>query len=448
MLRKIVTIASLICAAAAAEAADAARVVFVAGDARVAGRAVELDATVREGDEISTGADGYIYLKTVDNGFLILRPSSRARIASYQIDQNNPSNNRIKLELLNGVARNISGEAVKQSRQNFRFNTPVAAIGVRGTDFTVYTDQETSRVAVISGGVVVAGFSGACGPEGAGPCEGSASRELFANQAGQLLQVRKGQAAPQLLSNPLASPDTVSPPRSDEPAGKTVNVGSLTLAVSDVSLDPHKNAQLIDQINRAAPSSPGLPSSPGPLPDNSSTTTPGVAEPQRQVVWGRWQQVLDRRADFALSEVMDGSRFLVALNSYFAILRSKSEEWRRPEVSEMAFALKQSEAYVQNDVTRQITPATVENGKLQVNFANSRFNTSFDLLTQQQERFKLQAQGIVSQDGYLQGQSQFVAPTNANVQGILGADSKTAAYIFNSRLDAERQAFGITSWEK
>lgn len=445
MLRKIVTIASLICATAAAEAADAARVVFVAGDARVAGRAVALDAMVQEGDEIATGADGYIYLKTIDNGFLILRPSSRARIASYQIDRNNPSNNRIKLELLNGVARNISGEAVKQSRQNFRFNTPVAAIGVRGTDFTVYTDQDTSRVAVISGGVVVAGFSGACGPEGAGPCEGNASRELFANQVGQLLQVRKGQAAPQLLSNPLASPDTVSPPRNDEPAGKTVNVGSLTLAVSDVSLDPHKNAQLIDRLNQAAPVSPVLP---GPQPETPSTIPPGGSQPQREVVWGRWQQVLDKPADFALSDVMDGSRLLVALNSYFAVLRSKSEEWRRPEVSEMAFALKQSEAYVQNDATRQILPATVENGKLQVNFASSRFNTSFDLLTQQQERFKLQAQGIVSQDGYLHGQSQFVAPTNVNVQGILGADSKSAAYIFNSRLDADRQAFGITSWEK
>jgi hypothetical protein len=122
---------------------------------------------------LSTGGDGFIYIKTVDNGLFILRPATQARIAAYHVDAKNPANTHVKFELLSGVARSKSGDAVKQARQNFRFNTPVAAIGVRGTDFTVFTDNDTSRVAVISGGVVVSGFSGACRPEGAGPCEGA-----------------------------------------------------------------------------------------------------------------------------------------------------------------------------------------------------------------------------------------------------------------------------------
>ena len=192
--------------ASLAYADEAGRIVFVAGKAEIGGQPVALNAAVSEGAELSTGADGYMYLKTVDNGFFILRPNSRARIVNYHVDQKDPSNTHIKLELLNGVARSISGDAVKQARQNFRFNTPVAAIGVRGTDFTVYTTQETSRVAVISGGVIVSGFGGACAPQGSGPCEGGTSVELFARQRDQLVQISKGQTKPQLLQNNGASP--------------------------------------------------------------------------------------------------------------------------------------------------------------------------------------------------------------------------------------------------
>ncbi len=103
------------------------------------------------------------------------------------------------------------GQAVPQARQNFRFNTPVAAIGVRGTDFTVFTDQQSSRVTFVSGGVIVSGFVGACGPAGAGPCEGGNSRELFAAQVGQLLLVRHDQPVSQLLRSDGIAPDLTAP---------------------------------------------------------------------------------------------------------------------------------------------------------------------------------------------------------------------------------------------
>src|SRR6202008_1200156 len=103
---------------------------------------------VQEGDELVTGADGYIYVKTVDSGFLVLRPNSRARIVTYRIDAANPANSQVKFELLKGVARSITGQGIKQARQNFRFNTPVAAIGVRGTGFVVRTNEQTSFVTV------------------------------------------------------------------------------------------------------------------------------------------------------------------------------------------------------------------------------------------------------------------------------------------------------------
>jgi hypothetical protein len=142
MLQKFALVAGLLWSVAdIAAAAEAGRVVFVTGQAQVGARAAVQDVAVQEGDQITTGADGYIYVKTVDNGFLILRPNSKARVVAYAIDKADPSKTQVKLELQQGVARAISGQGVQQAKQNFRFNTPVAAIGVRGTDFTVYTDQ-------------------------------------------------------------------------------------------------------------------------------------------------------------------------------------------------------------------------------------------------------------------------------------------------------------------
>jgi len=433
---------------ALAQAGEAARIVFTAGDTHVGGKPAALGNTVQEGDEVATGADGYIYLKTVDNGFLILRPSSRARIVAYHVDQNNPANTRVKLELLNGVARSISGEAVKQARQNFRFNTPVAAIGVRGTDFTVYTDQETSRVAVISGGIVVSGFSSACGPEGSGPCEGKTSRELFANQAGLLLQVRKGMAAPQLLPLSGNSPDMAAPPRNDEPSGKTSSapsVGSI-LAGADISLDPHKNAGLIARITAAAPSTPQMPS---PVVIAEVGGGQPVVQPQRQIIWGRWQAIADNAANLDINNAINNKAQLLALNTYYAVLRSQGADWQMPATGNVGFALKQSDAIIVDESTRKISAARLENGKLNVDFATARFSTSFDLVSQQNQRSTFQAQGDVLRDGKLLGDNQLKLPTNMAVQGVMGgANGGEAAYIFQGRIDNQRLGTGITYWAK
>ena len=51
------------------------------------------------------------------------------------IDEANPSDSQVKLNLIEGTARAVSGEAAKAAKERFRLNTPIAAIGVRGTDY-------------------------------------------------------------------------------------------------------------------------------------------------------------------------------------------------------------------------------------------------------------------------------------------------------------------------
>jgi hypothetical protein len=425
MFRQLLTAAALLLAAGLANAGEAARIVFVAGKVEVAGAQLALGGAVQEGADIVTGPDGYVYLKTIDDGFLILRPNSRARIVAYHIDPKQPANTRIKLELASGVARAISGEGAKQAKQNFRFNTPVAAIGVRGTDFTVYTDQETSRVAVISGGVVVSGFTGSCGPEGSGPCEGSTSRELFARQSGQVLQVTKGQAAPQFMPASSNSPDMVAPPRGDEPANKTSSVTVGTPLAASLDLDPQKTATLQNAV-QAQPQ-------------------PVQPEAPRTIHWGRWQTVLDQAANIDISKLRGEGARLIALGDQLALLRTQAGEWQIPNTGVLNFGLRESAAYI-NEEGRGLYTAKVENGRLQVDFGKQSFTTGFDLVNQT-ERFKLQAEGGVTKDGLLLGNSQLLAPTNMAVNGVVSPDG-TAGYLFQSRIDATRVATGATYWAK
>jgi hypothetical protein len=426
-----------------AYAGEAGRIVFASGSVLSGTHPVAVGEAVEEGAELATGRDGYLYMKTVDDGLLVLRPSSRARIVYYHIDKD-PAKTRVKLELLSGVARTVSGSGVKLARQNFRFNTPVAAIGVRGTDFTVFTDQETSNVTVLTGAVVVSGFADACQPGGAGPCEHPSSRELSAGQAGQMLQVRRGQAVPKLLSGTGVAPDSVTPPRPDEPVAKGGPV-----PVSEPSLDPQKTDVLLQgalAVKQTASVTPSTPAPPLVAPGDQTVNVPAATPPASQLVWGRWAAVANSPANIDLVKLSDEGARNVALNSYYAVYRTKGTDWVAPQQGTAGFALAQSEAFVMTDATKAVAAASLQNGYLNVDFGKGTFATGFDLLTGS-ETFKLQSQGYVGNTGELSGNLQFLRPTNMAVSGTLGPNNN-AAYIFSSRLDDKRTANGVTYWTK
>lgn len=487
MLRQISVLLGLsagLLAGSAAFAAEAGKLVFVTGQVTVAGTAAKQDRAVQEGDELVTGADGYVYVKTVDSGFLILRPNSKARITAYHIDPANPANTRVKFELLGGVARSISGQGVKAARQNFRFNTPVAAIGVRGTDFIVYTDQQTSRVAVVSGGIVVSNFSGACGPEGGGPCEGNTSRELFAGQAGMLLQVRRGEHAPQLLrGGPALSPDQAAPPRQDEPSGKPA--GAVTSPTMLPGADPVPNLE----VQKAAALSGGKPTSaqnndtgsikppvdvvvnpeptPTPTPVPEPVVPPVVApEPQPPVVvippapvepppplfqggpevmWGRYKAIAGQPADKEFTTKLSGGEYGAALSigTAYQIARLKNTAFVMPRDGSASFTLYASEASLQV-LGKEPVPASVKDAQLSINFETRRFDTGMTVYNESNS-VTFTGKGDILMNGTLI--SDMLGTTS--IRGyVAGAKAGEAAYLFkavgNPRLTAE----GAASWRR
>ncbi|MBB3118058.1 FecR family protein [Pseudoduganella violacea] len=447
MMKQLAFTVGLVLAAQAVQAEEAGKIIFVAGSAQVAGQPAALGTMVQEGQLLSTGNDGYLYVKTVDNGLFILRPKTQARIATYHVDKANPANTMVKLELISGVARSQSGEAVKLARQNFRFNTPVAAIGVRGTDFTVFTDQNTSRVAVISGRVTVSGFDGACRPEGAGPCEGQTARELAAAQKGVLLQIQRGQAAPQLMQgNSLLAPDVVAPPRGDEPVGKNGTGGTA----GEPNLDAKKNVSLQEKAAQqpAVKNEPNAGGNVPPLvvrPDPDPVPVVPVVPPPpvREVSWGRWNTVLNMPANSGLSK--DGAE-RIALGDDFVLFRSRSgSQFIAPERGSIGMVIASSEAYVR-DIYTGPQAATLENGQLLFNFDKRSFTTSFDLVTGDETR-KMASEGGVNSTGDFFGQNRYSPNSNMTVTGAM-TDLNGATYLFKSSLDAKRSAGGVVVWKK
>ncbi|MCF8160598.1 MAG: FecR family protein [Polaromonas sp.] len=397
-----------------ANAAEVGKIVQAMGEAYVAGAPARVGDSFQEGATLKTGANGYLYIKTTDNGFFILRPNTTARVPTYQVDASQPQLSRFKIELTSGVLRSISGQAVKQARQNYRLNTPLAAIGVRGTDFTVYTTDQVTRVAVTSGGVVVSGYGAGCAADGQGPCETEGRQELFANQPGQILQVVPGSMAPQRLRDATLAPDAVAPARADEP------VARLNASPAAADLTPLKNSTLA-----------------------LITATP---EPPPALVWGRWQALAAQGADFSLPQAMANGR-LVALSSYFALLSGPTAGWRQPQEATANFTLQAAQAQVLNPATGQGVLASLDNATLSLDFANNRFATSFELVTPDL-RVAQRAQGNVAPDGTF-GNARPNLGSNMTVTGVLSnTTSLQAGYLFQSRLDATRLASGVTYWTK
>ncbi len=142
------------------------------------GTAATSDGTVRalahgyavySGDTVSTGPATILGLKFSDGGLVVLRPGSRFRIADFQDTHNNlaswntaasaapaaampdDSNSRAFFELLKGGFRAVSGGIGKAHHQQYRIQTPVATVGVRGTDYVaVICDAACAKDPVIA----------------------------------------------------------------------------------------------------------------------------------------------------------------------------------------------------------------------------------------------------------------------------------------------------------
>jgi hypothetical protein len=123
-----------------AVAADppAGKVVAVAGQVTAAGadgaiRPLAKDDPVFAGDIISTGPNSRTRIVFSDNGVIFLRPSTRFVIKSYQ-HSGAADKDESEFSLVRGGFRSVTGAIGHSNPKNYRVDTPVATIGIRGTD--------------------------------------------------------------------------------------------------------------------------------------------------------------------------------------------------------------------------------------------------------------------------------------------------------------------------
>jgi len=103
-----------------------------------------------EKDEIHVGKEGRAQLRMIDQALISLQENSVLQIKSYQFKKGGRNNSAL-LELLSGGLRTITGAIGKGNKKAYELRTPLATIGIRGTDY---------EVEIVSNGMFVAVWDG------------------------------------------------------------------------------------------------------------------------------------------------------------------------------------------------------------------------------------------------------------------------------------------------
>ena len=141
---------------ATALAEPVGRVLFAAGNVTAtdpAGnmRVLERGNGVEEGDTIATG-DGRLQVEFKDGGYFALPPGTRFRVDRYRYVAAGDAENSVLLSLLKGGLRTISGLVGKKNHNDYRMDTGVATIGIRGTEYAL--DLNSAMTGSVADGAI------------------------------------------------------------------------------------------------------------------------------------------------------------------------------------------------------------------------------------------------------------------------------------------------------
>lgn len=95
---------------------------------------IAVGLSLKQGDSIHTSPQSTAEVKFLDGSSVTVKPSSQVNIEQYRWDAKNKTGFSV-LEFIKGTFRALSGLIAKDNPDNYEFKTPVATIGVRGTDF-------------------------------------------------------------------------------------------------------------------------------------------------------------------------------------------------------------------------------------------------------------------------------------------------------------------------
>ncbi|MGB5082782.1 MAG: FecR family protein, partial [Burkholderiales bacterium] len=118
-----------------------------------AGQRVEAGTTIR------TGAGGRAVLRLDDGHSVVLHENTEFRLAEYRFDRDRPGEDSMRLQLLKGGLRSVTGLMGQRSRESVTLALPQASIGLRGTDFMVML-IDSAYLSVLHGAVAIGNAAG------------------------------------------------------------------------------------------------------------------------------------------------------------------------------------------------------------------------------------------------------------------------------------------------
>lgn len=115
-------------------------------------------------DEISVGAGSTAQFRMIDNAVISLQEKSKFRIENYNYNTSGEKDS-VLLNLISGGLRTITGAVGKDNKKAYQLDTPLATIGVRGTDY---------QVQLVPGGLYIGVWEGVISVKSKGerePCD-------------------------------------------------------------------------------------------------------------------------------------------------------------------------------------------------------------------------------------------------------------------------------------
>jgi hypothetical protein len=375
---------------------------------------------------------------------------SELQVLAYHFDEVNPEKSLVKLNLVEGTARTVSGEAAKAARERFRLNTPIAAIGVRGTDFVVSTTSNSLKALVNDGAIVVAPFSNQCLQTGTGPCNFN-SVELGGDSM-QILEFDSEMAQPRLVPLIASGQDSVEfqgllGALSAAPQAVGNDMNELAGAASeeegssfsagitdrDVITESVTSVDVGDNAKDQAPYSTGY------TPERQYSS---VRLRERQLVWGRFADGKGNleRLTLPLGEAAAGRNVSIGANfEYFLFRPEEGEVQVKSGLGEIGFSLASAQAYFKSG--DQVSPVVVSKGELMMDFGSNTFQTSLDLYHMQQGDARFSAFGKIYDGGYF-----YLRNNDSSIVGAVSLDGQESGYFFDF-LNWEGLVQGITLWD-
>ena len=391
--------------------------------------AVRRGASVHAGDRVETAEGGHVHIRFVDGALVSVRPTSRLVVEDYQYNPVQIEQSLVRFRLDRGVARAISGAAAEGARERFRLNTPLVAIGVRGTDFVVRAGEGQTQAYVNQGAIVMAPFGEGCQPQAIDPCGSVTAKLLTAGMGDMLLEFRDNFAQPQI--KPINSLLPSIKPTAVADARPSAGDG---LAARDLAAHNGMGEEAVVAVMvRGAVSGAG---------ERDVAVGPVPVQPPAppQLAWGRWSAAV-RVSDISVTrdQARLGRVVTVGNNDYALYRAENGPAFLAQSLGSASFVLQQSQAQF-TSAGAQVQPAQVLGGSLTLDFAARQFSTALNLTSAATGPASLQAAGFLREDGLFNSRSSTQA-----VAGAVALDARTAGYLFE-KAAAGGMLSGITLW--